>query len=198
MMKPYEEKESYVTVRSDPSLWRNHANYMILKYSRALFNNACVADLGCNHGACTLLIHDFDPQHVDGYDINKEALHIAKETSAQMNYSSKTSFISASLLNLPIESEHYDVVCSFHTLEHIYPEDVHQVIKEMFRILKPSGHVLLSIPYERNYPDPCHVAFYNEHSLKALFESIGFLTTYCIEDNRWEEKGLLTALFQKP
>jgi ubiquinone/menaquinone biosynthesis C-methylase UbiE len=197
-MKAYEEKENYITVRPEPYLWRDHANYKIIQYSRELFKDAYVADLGCNHGACTLLVHDFDPLRIDGFDMNEDALKVARQTSIDLNVQDKSQFICSSLLDIPIEDGHYDVVCSFHTLEHIYPNDANMVVKEMFRILKPSGHVLLSIPYKHNYPDPCHVAFYDEHSLKTLFETHGFLTTYCIEDNRWQEQGLLTALFQKP
>lgn len=198
MKKPYEEKENYITIQPNPNLWRNHANYNILHYSRALFEGALVADFGCNHGACTLLVHDFNPTSIDGFDMNEDALKVARQMSIDLNVQDKSQFICSSLLDIPIKDSHYDVVCSFHTLEHIYPEDVEKVVKEMFRILKPSGHVLLSIPYQHNYPDPCHVAFYDEHSLRLLFELQGFLTTYCIEDNRWKQKGLLTALFQKP
>jgi ubiquinone/menaquinone biosynthesis C-methylase UbiE len=195
--KSYKEKESYITVKPNPSLWKDHANYNIMCDTKSLIEYAVCADLGCNHGSCTILLHDLNPLHVDGYDINKTALQVAQRIASDYNVSNKTNFIEADLTDIPVEDEQYDLITSFHTLEHIYECDVDNVIKEMHRILKPKGHILISIPYKHNYPDPCHVAFYDETTLKDLFEKHNFKTVYCIQDNRWKEKGLLTALFYK-
>lgn len=195
--KCYKEKENYITAKPNPSLWKDHANYKILCDTKHLIENAVCADLGCNHGSCTILLHDLNPLHVDGYDINQNALLVAKRIANDYNVSDKTNFIEADLTSIPVEDEQYNIITSFHTLEHIYECDIDNVIKEMNRILKPEGHVLISIPYQKNYPDPCHVAFYDEITLKQLFERHNFKTIFCIEDNRWKEKGLLTALFQK-
>lgn len=195
--KSYKEKESYITAKPNPTLWKDHANYQILQDTKHLIENVVCADLGCNHGSCTVLLHDFNPLHVDGYDINTSALQIAERIANDYSVIDKTNFIEANLTDIPVEDAQYDILTSFHTLEHIYECDVDDVIKEMNRILKPKGHVLISIPYKKNYPDPCHVAFYDEVSLRQLFEKHEFITVYCIEDNRWNEKGLLTALFQK-
>lgn len=194
----YEDKENYISRNPNPFLWKNHANYQIMRDSRYLFEQSVCADLGCNHGSCTILIHEFDPLHVDGYDLNRNALEVAATTALEYGVANKTNFIQTDLRNIPVEDAQYNTILSFHTIEHIYPQDINDVIKEMYRILKPEGFALVSIPYKNNYPDPCHVAFYDEFSLKQLFESEGFTTKYCFEDNRWEEKGLLTALFQKP
>jgi predicted SAM-dependent methyltransferase len=86
---------------------------------------------------------------------------------------------------------------SFHTLEHIYPEDAPSVIKEIYRILKPGGFLLISIPYEHNYPDPCHVAFYNEQSLSELMSSCDFVIMEVYKDDHFTQKNLLTGLFYK-
>lgn len=196
-MDIYKYKENYVTVKPQPDLWKDHANYNIIHDMKDLFNNAICADLGCNHGACTLLLHEFNPLQVDGYDINREALTIAETTAQEIGVFNKTNFIETNLTDIPVQDAQYDVITTFHTLEHIYMCDVDNVVKEMYRILKLNGFVLISIPYKTNYPDPCHVAFYDEISLRELFEKHNFITLQCFEDNRWNEKGLLTALFQK-
>lgn len=46
-------------------------------------------------------------------------------------------------------------------------------------------------------PDPCHVAFYVEHTLSTLMESVGFTTIECFKDDRFHEKNILTGLFKK-
>lgn len=194
----YREKENYITRDPHPNSWRGHANHQIMKTYKHLFDNKMCADLGCNHGSCTFLLHDFKPCHVDGYDINERALNVARQTCQELNIQNTTSFIEADLQSIPVEDGYYDVITTFHVLEHIYPKDAKCVLQEMYRILKNKGHVIISIPYKMNYPDRCHVAFYDEHSLKTLFEEEGFLTVSCFEDNRWHEKGLLTGLFMKP
>lgn len=192
------EKENYITSRPHPSLWKDHANYKIMNDVKHLINDAICADLGCNHGSCTILLHDFNPLQVDGYDINHKALSVAKQLAEELSVVDKTNFIHADLTNIPVEDEQYNIITTFHTLEHIYLCDIDNVVREMYRILKHNGYVLVSIPYKNNYADPCHVAFYDEVSLRKLFETHKFKTVQCFEDNRWNEKGLLTALFQKP
>lgn len=193
----YKEKESYITRDPSPLVWRTHPNYDIMKTAKDIIQNRVCADLGCNHGACTILLHDFNPLHVDGYDINEKALYVAERTAELHNVQHKTNFIPTNLKSIPVEDAQYDTITTFHTLEHIYPWDTDDVIKEMWRILKPNGHVLISIPYKHHYPDKCHVAFYDEITLKNVFEKQLFTTMYCFEDNRWSEQGLLTGLFRK-
>lgn len=199
-MRDYAGKENYITVNQDPGVWRSHANYHIMRfYSRLLRGK--VADLGCNMGACTLLLLDFadNIEKVYGYDLNYEALKVAFETANAMSPKVQVNFVAANLLELPAEAESFDFSVSFHTLEHIYPEDAERFAAECFRTLRPGGHMLISIPYEAAYPDPAHVAFYNVESLTKLYESVGFQTIECMKDNRWpEQKDLLTGLFCKP
>lgn len=193
----YDKKENYITRNSQPSDWKGHANYHILASEKDILLDGICADLGCNHGACTLLMHDFLPLRVDGYDLNNNALEIARKNAEDMNLSDKSTFFQAYLNHLPCADETYTVITTFHVLEHIYPGDVDGVLSEMYRILKSEGHVLISIPYKTNYADPCHVCFYDEDNLTSLFEKHGFTKIYCIEDTRWSEKGLLTGLFKK-
>jgi ubiquinone/menaquinone biosynthesis C-methylase UbiE len=114
-----------------------------------------------------------------------------------MNPPKPVNFMAANLLEIPLEDNKFDFMMSFHTLEHIYPEDAPQFAKEVHRLLKPGGIFLLSIPYDKAYPDPAHVAFYNVETLTQLFENAGLYTVEATKDNRWQEKDLLTALFTK-
>ena len=202
-MDKYFEKECYISAHPDPSIWRTHANYYIMSfYSNYIRGNVC--DLGCNHGSCTLLTLDFYDQSkkniecVYGFDMNFEALKVGFELANKANPLIPVVFMAVDLLTIPIESEKFDFAMSFHTLEHIFPDDVALFVKEIHRILKDGGHVLISIPYDHAYPDPAHVAFYTVDSICALFESNGFYTIEALKDNRWpDQKDLLTALFMK-
>ena len=194
-MQDYLQKENYVTRNPSPNDWRYHPNYSILELHQQLITGKVCADFGCNHGSCTILMQDFKPASTDAYDINQNALEVAVKTAEQ--HETHISFIHANLMELPCADNKYEFAVSFHTLEHIYPEHAPQVVKEIYRVLKKDGYFLISIPYDHHYPDRCHVAFYKEDSLMQLFESNKFKTIECIKDDRWSEKGLLTAVFQK-
>ena len=195
----YAEKENYVSVHPDPETWRSHANFQIMKFYEAYIRGNIV-DAGCNHGACTLLLLDWADkiESIYGLDMNYDALSVGFKIANEMNPPIPVSFLAVNLLEIPLDSDKFDFTMSFHTLEHIYPEDASKYVKEILRILKPGGHFLISIPYEHAYPDFAHVAFYNVESLCLLFESAGFYTIEAMKDNRWNEKELLTAMFMKP
>lgn len=195
----YSTKENYITVLPHPNAWRNHANgHIIRTYSKYIKGN--VADFGCNHGACTLLLLDYasNLSSIHGFDLNEQALQVGVATAKSMNPSIPVNFVVGNLLNIPCADTQFDFAMTFHTLEHIYPQDADKFVSEMFRVLKEDSHLLISIPYERAYPDPAHVAFYNVQSLNELFNRNGFETIECIKDDRWTQGGLLTAVYYKP
>lgn len=195
------EKENYITAHEEPFIWRSHPNYKILHGFRHYIRGH-VADFGCNHCALSILLNDFHPQHITCFDINKEAVDRGVARCGEMQLAEKMTFVICNLIDVdPPEgsfSDTFDFLMSFHTLEHIYEVDAEQVAREMFRVLKPGGTALLSIPYQHAYPDPTHVMFYDEHSLARLMESVGFVTLECFKDDRFELKDLLTGLFYKP
>ena len=45
-----------------------------------------------------------------------------------------------------LESDSVDAVFSSHNIEHLYPHEVPLALKEIFRVLKPSGFLLLTCP----------------------------------------------------
>ena len=195
----YNEKENYIAVHPDPSVWKNHANYFIMQHYQDYIKGVC-ADFGCNHGACTLLLLEWTAklEAIYGLDMNYEALQVAYHVANQMSPTLPINFMAVNLLEIPLGAELFDFIMTFHTLEHIYPQDVDSFVKEIHRTLKPGGHVLISIPYDHAYPDEAHVGFYKEPDMIQLFERHGFFVVECIKDDRWEQKDLLTGLFLKP
>lgn len=194
----YPEKENYISVHPDPNIWKIHANYKIMEHYKSYIKGIC-GDLGCNHGACTLLMLEFNNcTELYGFDLNNEALEVAKKSAHKIQHDNiDIVFQNDYLDNIKIKDTYFDFLMSFHTIEHIYPENIDNVLKEFYRILKKDGYILISIPYEHAYPDKAHVAFYNEKTLTELFESNGFKTVECYKDDRFDQKNLLTGLFSK-
>ena len=52
--------------------------------------------------------------------------------------------------NLPFKSNLFDVVTLFEVIEHIPPNQVHLVVREIFRVLKKGGKVILTTPNPYN------------------------------------------------
>ena len=189
-------KESYVTVQPSPfGFWEGHANRHILGNYRSRIRGR-VLDLGCNHGASTYwLLENPEVEYITGIDLNQEALALARSLFESVSVPS--SFICADITQQALEPGSADTIVSFHTLEHIYASDALKFLQSAFEALSPGGYLVMSIPYDHAYMDPCHVCFYTEQSLSLLMEQAGFTTIECFKDDRFVEKDLLTGLFQK-
>lgn len=185
-------KENYITARNDVHNWKTHPNYNILKvYSEYI--KGSVLDVGCNHGCTTYWLHEYNITDITGIDINENSLICARQNLKDLNIPNK--FYSLDLTKESIK-EKYDTIISFHTLEHIYPEDVKFFLDNIYHSLNDDGYFIISIPYEREFLDPCHVGFYNEHTLSEILENSKFKKIECFKDDRWFN-GLLTGLFKK-
>ena len=97
----------------------------------------------------------------DFFTSNKKVLHFAPEQAfyklfrnqKNLDYTttdllSPLADVKADICNLPFADNEYDVILCNHVLEHI-PDDT-KAMKELFRVLKPSGMAILQIPQDLN------------------------------------------------
>lgn len=76
-------------------------------------------------------------------------------------------------ITMPVENEQYDSAILLEVLEHCEHPEI--VIKEAFRVLKPGGSLLFSVPFVWYYHDaPYDFSRYTSFKLKGMFESCGF------------------------
>lgn len=54
--------------------------------------------------------------------------------------------VHADLRELPFDDSYADVIQAIHVIEHFYAWDVHKVLKEWMRVLKPGGEIILECP----------------------------------------------------
>lgn len=99
------------------------------------------------------------------------------------------------VLDIPFKDEHFDLIICNHLLEHV-PADI-DAMKELFRVLKPSGSAILQVPLslnsEKTTEDPTitqpedrerffgqfdHVRIYGQDYFTRL-ESVGFKIKKC-------------------
>lgn len=70
---------------------------------------------------------------------------------------------------LPFPDHHFDAAVVDNVLEHILAEDVDHVLRELRRVCKPHGRLLIGVPGRKGFDaDPDHKHFYTLPSLEAL------------------------------
>lgn len=95
-----------------------------------------ILDAGCGTGILAKKLTVFG--QVYGIDISKEALKFAKMRGVKIK---KTSLTKTGFLN-----NSFDIIVSIDVLYHKWIDDDYLVVKELIRILKPGGILLLKLP----------------------------------------------------
>src|SRR5215213_1224735 len=71
----------------------------------------------------------------------------------------------------------FDTVLCTQVLEHVFEYD--KMMNEIFRVLKPGGHLILTVPFAWElHEEPYDFFRYTKHALKQLFEQTGFEIDY--------------------
>ena len=96
---------------------------------------ARILDVGCGTGANLLMLSKYGD--AEGVDISEDALAFCRERGLD-----KVKLGAAE--TLPYEDGTFDLVTAFDVVEHI--DDDLAGLKEMLRVLRPGGHVLLFVP----------------------------------------------------
>jgi len=140
---------------------------------------AVYVDLGCGDGTLTrLLAERISAKIVWGVDINEQRLSLAARKGIRV--------IKADLNKdvLPIERESVDLVTAFEIIEHLYNPD--NLISEVYRILKPSGHFVLSTPNLASWVNRLKLLLgrhptYLDVSINMPSRSLGHIRLYTLE-----------------
>jgi ubiquinone/menaquinone biosynthesis C-methylase UbiE/glycosyltransferase involved in cell wall biosynthesis len=123
-----------------------------------------VLDVGCNSGELMKHLRDTKGCDVTGVDVAEEPLKLAREKGLDV--------LNADAEHLPFTDGEFDVVILREVLAHLH--DPVKALKEIRRVLKPSGFLLGSAPHaniENNVWDdkaPHHRYFTEESLLEAL------------------------------
>lgn len=139
-------------------------------------------DFGCGKGAFISEILKINPKlKITGADISNTAI---KSLRKKINYL-KFVLIKENR-KLPFKKGEFDFITALDVIEHVY--DTEEILKELRRILKPGGKILISVPYhgliknliisllffEINFdPFGPHIRFFTKKSLVKCLEKTG-------------------------
>ncbi|MFL5340324.1 MAG: class I SAM-dependent methyltransferase [Gemmataceae bacterium] len=115
-----------------------------LNPSRHLGGRA-VLEIGCGRGgfACWLAAQPLAPDRLVAADFAATAVQMAREYAQKHGLTAITWDV-ADIQSLPYEDAAFDTVISCETVEHV--PDPARAVRELARVLKPSGQLLLTTP----------------------------------------------------
>ncbi|MBI4854370.1 MAG: class I SAM-dependent methyltransferase [Acidobacteria bacterium] len=137
--------------------------------NKHLKKGSLVLDLGCGTGfMCETLIEQ--GYKVIGLDKRPEGIKLAQEKFPQ------AVFLQADATNIPLEENTIDLVLLLDVLEHV---DDKALLQEIFRVLKPNGLALITVPAMQwlwSYRDENagHLRRYSFKNLKDVLKSANF------------------------
>jgi ubiquinone/menaquinone biosynthesis C-methylase UbiE len=102
-----------------------------------------VLEIGSGSGGYALHLAQTIGCRILGVDVNKEGIHNASELARARNLTAKTSFEERDASQpLPFTAETFDAVFSNDVFCHLRGRT--QILRELFRVLKPAGRLLFS------------------------------------------------------
>jgi SAM-dependent methyltransferase len=127
-----------------------------------------ILDVGCGTGANLLLLSQYGD--AEGVDVSEDALAFCRERGLDHVKHGAGE-------ELPWEDGTFDLVTAFDVVEHM--DDDLAGLKEMYRVLRPGGHVLLFVPtfmFLWGLQDEVsnHRRRYRLPELKSVLEQAGF------------------------
>jgi len=129
-------------------------------------NSKAVADIACGTGyGSQVLSRDGEAASLIGIDISDEAVEYANKVYS----SDKCRFVCRNAAETGLPDCSVDLVVSFETIEHVKNEE--DLIDEFFRILKPGGMLISSVPNDWALETtPHHERKYDYDSFRKCLE----------------------------
>lgn len=116
------------------------------RYKKILpLENKVVLDAGCGLGGRTAYYSEKGAESIVGIDMDENHIKYSKEFAVYKNIKN-TSFLVANFIDIPLESNHFDVIILNDALEHIRIDYLERALPELKRVLKPGGKLFLEFP----------------------------------------------------
>lgn len=132
-------------------------------------------DAGFGRGELEIKLQSRKDITIYGIDISEFAVKSAKEKL-------RGTFLVGNILNIPFPNKYFDMVIASEILEHIPPSKTFKALKELKRVLKQKGTLIITIPLNERLEDMvksrqnlnAHVRVYTPKLIEAELKITGF------------------------
>ena len=158
-----------ISERMVPEFHKNHSiygeHYIRYEATKSVVSDKVVLDIACGSGYGTKIIAS-SAKKVFGVDVSQESIDYATEHFNAKNID----YLCGDGESIPLADASVDVVVSFETIEHI--KDYKTFMKEVSRVLKKDGLLLLSTPNELEFAEGNHYHLheFQEDELRGLIK----------------------------
>ena len=149
----------------DPLLIGDQRDFHYKIAAEHLTQDMKVLDIACGQGHGTIYLSN-KVSEIHGADIDKKVIEEANSISDRAN----TFFHVEDIINTNFEDNSFDAVVSMETIEHV---DAMSCLKELHRIIRPGGLLILSTPQNRFGHTPIIWCHQREYSLNEIKEICG-------------------------
>lgn len=125
-----------------------------------------VLELGCGEGRLARVIRDRGLEVV-GVDLSAAKIERARERHPNIQ------FVRSDIRALALPDASFDTVVLAEVLEHVPDEPGAEILERAWRLLRPGGRLVASVPNEDLIPHPNHVRRFDRRGLKALLAPLG-------------------------
>jgi SAM-dependent methyltransferase len=102
-----------------------------------------ILDIGCSTATCAGQIIEMKNNYYVGVDINPEYVELAKKLHPYGH------FLQQDARTLPFENDFFDLIMFNGVWHHMHDDLIRSCMKEVFRVLRPTGAVVVSEPVFR-------------------------------------------------
>ena len=156
----------------DKHPWYQARLSLVKRWGREITPKSVGLDIGCGSGAAAQLLQEEFRLTPTGMDISKFAVDASKARGVRT--------LQVDVTELPSSEESQDFVLALDVIEHI--EDRYILLNEMYRVLKPGGKALITVPahswlWSKHDELNHHYRRYSKEMLREDLTSVGFMIT---------------------
>lgn len=169
----------------------NYIDKLLFETMCKKFKGGRFLDLGCLDSIiCPELKKHFQDSEFWGLDFAPKTIKYLRKHYPAINY------ICANALDTPFRNDYFDYIVAGELLEHM--EDPEELLKEIFRILKPGGIFSFNTPLEEDVTRPCiapeHIWAFTKKDIEKLLKQFGKSEIFII---RQQNREYITGYCQK-